>query len=230
MRRDARSCQRPQPAPTPRWRRCRRLSPRSGSLAPCSGFFGDACLSTPHGRERRRRTGNLSRGRRLSAHPWRLCATGTPSSTRQVSSFKWLWALVALPLTDATLHTFDRRRATLVRHHDRPGGWLSLSIASGPVRIGLGRDLQAISAYSFSGLIRRLLVAVIFWTGTAWRLGRPVFLDARRYRDRDVVRLRLPAPAHTPRFWRYLIPAVPMVASSVLFAVELPKRSHATRG
>jgi hypothetical protein len=123
----------------------------------------------------------------------------------------------AIPVsTDDVPHVSD----VMTRHGRAPQ---PIDLQGGPVRIGLLSDLPSISAYLFRASSAAFVVAVIFWTVTAVRRRRPVFLTRA-----GIVIVMWAAPivtaagVHTLDVWRYLIPAVPMVGLLLsLFAVEL---------
>ena len=118
----------------------------------------------------------------------------------------------------------DRRRAARVRHHDaaRPGAQ-PIDLQGGPVRIGLLSDLPRISVDLFRALSTSFVIAIIFWTVTAVRRRRPVFLTrAGIVIVMWAASIMTAAGVHTLDVWRYLVPAVPMVGLMLsLFAVEL---------
>src|SRR4029077_11507020 len=83
----------------------------------------------------------------------------------------------------------------------------------GPVRIGLLSDLPAASVYLYRALSAAFVVAVIFWVVTAVRRRRPGFSTRAGIVIVMWTASIVPAAAaHTLDVWRYLIPAVPMVA------------------
>jgi hypothetical protein len=98
-----------------------------------------------------------------------------------------------------------------------------IDLQGGPVRIGILSDLPGISAYLFRALSTAFVIAVIFWTVTAVRRRRPVFLArAGIVIVMWAASIMTAAGVHTLDVWRYLIPAVPMVGLMLyLFVVEL---------
>jgi len=99
-------------------------------------------------------------------------------------------------------------------------------IEGSPVRIGLLSDLPDISAYLFRALSTAFVIAVIFWTVTAVRRRRSVFLTrAGIVIVMWAASIMTVAGVHTLDVSRYLIPAVPMVGLMLsLFAVALAEK------
>ena len=123
----------------------------------------------------------------------------------------------AIPVsTDDVPHVSD-----IMTRHGRAAQPIDLQ--GGPVRIGLLSDLPGISAHLFRALSTAFVIAVIFWTVTAVRRRRPVFLTrAGIVIVMWAASIMTAAGVHTLDVWRYLVPAVPMVGLMLsLFAVEL---------
>jgi hypothetical protein len=195
---------------------------------PVLGFFGDACLfDTALDRDVADGAGNAVGAAAAYRRIFLVAVRDRPLAyagkfIRQMAygaSVAWPpYGLdPAIPVsTDDVPHVSD-----IMTRHGRAAQPIDLQ--GGPVRIGLLSDLPGISAYLFRASSAAFVVAVIFWTVTAVRRRRPVFLTrAGIVIVMWAASIVTAAGAHTFDVGRYLVPAVPMVGLLLsLFAVEL---------
>jgi len=195
---------------------------------PVLGFFGDACLfDTALDREFTGDTGNAVAA---AAAYWRMFLAALRDRplayigkfVRQMAYGTFLaWPPygldAAIPVsTDDVPHVSD-----IMTRHGRAARIIELQ--GGPVRIGLLSDLPAASVYLYRALSAAFVVAVIFWVVTGVRRRRPGFSTRAGIVIVMWTASIVPAAAaHTLDVWRYLIPAVPLVALMLsLFVDEL---------
>jgi hypothetical protein len=203
---------------------------------PVLGFFGDACLfDTALDRDVADDTGNAV-GAAAAYRRIFLAAVGdrplayAGKFVRQMAygaSVAWPpYGLdPAIPVsTDDVPHVSD-----IMARHGR--AIQPIDLQGGPVRIGLLSDLPGISAYLFRALSTAFVIAVIFWTVTAVRRRRTAFSTRAGIAIVMWAASIVPAAGvHTLDVWRYLIPAVPMVALMLsLFAIELAETAPAAK-
>jgi hypothetical protein len=195
---------------------------------PLLGFFGDACLfDTALDRDVADGTGNAvgaaAAYRRifLAAVRDRPLAYAGKFVRQMAYGASVAWPPYGLdPAIPVSTDDVPRVSDIMTRHGRaaRP-----IDLQGGPVRIGLLSNLPGIFAYLFRALSTAFVIAVIFWTVTAVRRRRPVFLTrAGIVIVMWAASIVTAAGVHTLDVWRYLIPAVPMVGLMLsLFTVEL---------
>jgi hypothetical protein len=197
---------------------------------PVLGFFGDACLfDTALDRDIAGETGNAVAAAAAYRRLFLAAVRDRPLAyvgkfVRQMAygaSVAWppYGLEPAIPVsTDDVPHVSD----IMARHHRAVQ---PIDLPSGPVRIGLLSDFPVMSAYLFSALSTAFTIAVIFWMVTAVRSRGSAFVTrAGTVTVMWAASIATAAAAHTLDVWRYLIPAVPMVAVTLsLFVVELQR-------
>jgi len=200
--------------------------------------LGDACLfdhCTGSGRRRRYRECRRPRPQPIGASSWPPCVTAAALRGKFVRQMPMGPRSHGRPTDSSLPYRCRPTTAARVRHHDAARRALSRSICKADqFRIGLLSDLPGISAYLFQGIVHRLRYRRHILDGDRRAASARRFLDARRYRDRDVGgfdrgnRRRRPHPRRLGDTW---FPRCRWWASCCPFSPSnWPKRSHACGG